>query len=194
MHSLECKCPDLDLQHVDIISCILKQLHDDCKKSLLLHGPLTTLEQLERGLAFYDEQLRVLNFHKEASNAKGFAAFGGDRPEKGEPKGKGGGKDHGKDGGKDKGKGKGKEKGKDKGPKGGGKTGGKDWARSASTPGKKKPGTCNYCHKPGHWAMSAGSTLLMRAAVRPRLQQRRVLLLQRQHRLHRRRDWQRAPG
>ena len=73
---LVAKYPDLDLQHADIISCILKHLHDDCKKYLLLHGSLTTLEQLERGLVFYDEQLRVLNFHKEASNAKGFAAFG----------------------------------------------------------------------------------------------------------------------
>ena len=26
------KYPDLDLQHADIISCILKHLHDDCKK------------------------------------------------------------------------------------------------------------------------------------------------------------------
>ena len=82
------KYPDLDLQHADIISCVLKHL--------LLHGSLTTLEQLERGLVFYDEQLRVLNFHKEASNAKSFATFGGDRQEKGEPKGNGGGKDHGK--------------------------------------------------------------------------------------------------
>ena len=32
------KYPDLDLQHADIISCILKHLHDDCKKYLLLHG------------------------------------------------------------------------------------------------------------------------------------------------------------
>ena len=39
------KYPDLDLQHADIISCILKHLHDDCKKYLLLHGSLTTLEQ-----------------------------------------------------------------------------------------------------------------------------------------------------
>ena len=147
------KYPDLDLQHADIISCILKQLHDDCKKYLLLHGSLTTLEQLERGLVFYDEQLRVLNFHKEASHAKGFAAFGADQPDKG--KGKGKGKDHGKDG-EEKGKGKGKDKGKskDKGAKGGGKKGGgkNSRARSASAAGKKKPGTCNYCRKPGHWA------------------------------------------
>ena len=147
------KYPDLDLQHADIISCILKHLHDDCKKYLLLHGSLTTLEQLERGLVFYDEQLRVLNFHKEASHAKGFAAFGADQPDKG--KGKGKGKDHGKDG-EEKGKGKGKDKGKskDKGAKGGGKKGGgkNSRARSASAAGKKKPGTCNYCHKPGHWA------------------------------------------
>ena len=103
------KFPDLDLQHADIISCILKHLHDDCKKYLLLHGSLTTLEQLERGLVFYDEQLRVLNFHKEASHAKGFAAFGADQPDKGQPKGKG--KDHGKDG-EEKGKGKGRTKGR----------------------------------------------------------------------------------
>ena len=32
---------------------------------LLLHGSLATLEQLERGLVVYDEQLRVLNFSQK---------------------------------------------------------------------------------------------------------------------------------
>ena len=99
------KYHDLALSEADVISCILKHLHDDCKRYLLLHGSLATLEQLERGLVFYDEQLRVLNFHKEAASAKGYPAFGGknggkDQP-KGDPKGKG----------KDKGNGKGGKKG-----------------------------------------------------------------------------------
>ena len=66
------KYHDLAFSEADVISCILKHLHDDCKWYLLLHGSLATLEQLERGLVFYDKQLRVLNFHKEAASAKGY--------------------------------------------------------------------------------------------------------------------------
>ena len=102
------KYHDLALSEADVISCILKHLHDDCKRYLLLHGSLATLEQLERGLVFYDEQLRVLNFHKEAASAKGYPAFGGG---KGDPKGKGKDKGNGKNGGKDQPKGDPKGKG-----------------------------------------------------------------------------------
>ncbi|OLQ02001.1 putative transposon protein [Symbiodinium microadriaticum] len=146
------KYHDLALSEADIISCILKHLHDDCKRYLLLHGSLATLEQLERGLVFYDEQLRVLNFHKEAAGAKGYPAFGGG---KGDPKGKGKDKGNGKNGGKDQ-KGDPKGKGKDKGNGKGGKKGDKHRRPSSAPPGKggdkRKDGKCHYCGKPGHWA------------------------------------------
>ena len=147
------KYHDLALSEADIISCILKHLHDDCKRYLLLHGSLATLEQLERGLVFYDEQLRVLNFHKEAASAKGYPAFGGG---KGDPKGKGKDKGNGKNGGKDQPKGDPKGKGKDKGNGKGGKKGDKHRRPSSAPPGKggdkRKDGKCHYCGKPGHWA------------------------------------------
>ena len=146
------KYHDLALSEADVISCILKHLHDDCKRYLLLHGSLATLEQLERGLVFYDEQLRVLNFHKEAASAKGYPAFGGG---KGDPKGKGKDKGNGKNGGKDQ-KGDPKGKGKDKGNGKGGKKGDKHRRPSSAPPGKggdkRKDGKCHYCGKPGHWA------------------------------------------
>ena len=147
------KYHDLALSEADVISCILKHLHDDCKWYLLLHGSLATLEQLERGLVFYDEQLRVLNFHKEAASAKGYPAFGGGKGDpkgkekKGDPKGKHGGKDQ---------KGDPKGKGKDKGNGKGGKKGDKHRRPSSAPPGKggdkRKDGKCHYCGKPGHWA------------------------------------------
>ena len=147
------KYHDLALSEADVISCILKHLHDDCKRYLLLHGSLATLEQLERGLVFYDEQLRVLNFHKEAASAKGYPAFGGGKGDpkgkekKGDPKGKHGGKDQ---------KGDPKGKGKDKGNGKGGKKGDKYRRPSSAPPGKggdkRKDGKCHYCGKPGHWA------------------------------------------
>ena len=147
------KYHDLALSEADVISCILKHLHDDCKRYLLLHGSLATLEQLERGLVFYDEQLRVLNFHKEAASAKGYPAFGGG---KGDPKGKGKDKGSGKSGGKDQPKGDPKGKGKDKGNGKGGKKGDKHRRPSSAPPGKggdkRKDGKCHYCGKPGHWA------------------------------------------
>ena len=147
------KYHDLALSEADVISCILKHLHDDCKRYLLLHGSLATLEQLERGLVFYDEQLRVLNFHKEAASAKGYPAFGGG---KGDPKGKGKDKGNGKNGGKDQPKGDPKGKGKDKGNGKGGKKGDKHRRPSSAPPGKggdkRKDGKCHYCGKPGHWA------------------------------------------
>ena len=147
------KYHDLALSEADVISCILKHLHDDCKRYLLLHGSLATLEQLERGLVFYDEQLRVLNFHKEAASAKGYPAFGGGKGDpkgkekKGDPKGKHGGRDQ---------KGDPKGKGKDKGNGKGGKKGDKHRRPSSAPPGKggdkRKDGKCHYCGKPGHWA------------------------------------------
>ena len=147
------KYHDLALSEADVISCILKHLHDDCKRYLLLHGSLATLEQLERGLVFYDEQLRVLNFHKEAASAKGYPAVGGGKGDpkgkekKGDPKGKHGGRDQ---------KGDPKGKGKDKGNGKGGKKGDKQRRPSSAPPekggDKRKDGKCHYCGKPGHWA------------------------------------------
>ena len=139
--------PELKITEQEAVLHVLKFLDEDAKRYLLLHQTTSGLQPMMRGLQFYDEQLRVLNFQKEHH---GFAsAFGNGKDGKG------------KDGkGKD-GKGKKGNKGKDGKPKSSGKTGnGKGDGKPSSGKGSsnrepsraKKTDICRNCGKKGHWA------------------------------------------
>ena len=139
--------PELKITEQEAVLHVLKFLDEDAKRYLLLHQTTSGLQPMMRGLQFYDEQLRVLNFQKEHH---GFAsAFGTGKDGKG------------KDGkGKD-GKGKKGNKGKDGKPKSSGKTGnGKGDGKPSSGKGSsnrepsraKKTDICRNCGKKGHWA------------------------------------------
>ena len=137
--------PELKITEQEAVLHVLKFLDEDAKRYLLLHQTTSGLQPMMRGLQFYDEQLRVLNFQKEHH---GFAsAFGSGKD--------GRGKDSkGKDG-----KGKKGEKGKDGKGKSSGKSGkgdGKPKTGKGSSnrePSKaKKTDVCRNCGKKGHWA------------------------------------------
>ena len=131
--------PELVINEQEAVLHILRFLDEDAKRYLLLHQTTSGMEAMMRGLQFYDEQLRVLNFQKEHH---GFAsAFGSGKEGKGkEGKGKKGKDGKGKKGDKpDKpGKGKGKEK--------------KDGATNREPSRAKKTDICRNCGKKGHWA------------------------------------------
>ena len=137
--------PELKITEQEAVLHVLKFLDEDAKRYLLLHQTTSGLQPMMRGLQFYDEQLRVLNFQKEHH---GFAsAFGSGKDGKGKDS-------KGKDG-----KGKKGEKGKDGKGKSSGKTGkgdGKPKTGKGSSnrePSKaKKTDVCRNCGKKGHWA------------------------------------------
>ena len=146
------KFPELSLTEQESILFLLKHIDDESKRYLLLHHKTDTLSNMLAGLQFYDEQLRVLQFQKEAPSGLGNAFQGkgqGDDDYEGKgdrDKGKGKkGKEQGKKGKEPKGKGKGK--GRDKTPKGG-KGSGKNRSQSRD----KSKDKCNLCHQKGHWA------------------------------------------
>ena len=137
--------PELKIAEQEAVLHVLKFLDEDAKRYLLLHQTTSGLQPMMRGLQFYDEQLRVLNFQKEHH---GFAsAFGSGKDGKGKDS-------KGKDG-----KGKKGEKGKDGKGKSSGKSGkgdGKPKTGKGSSnrePSKaKKTDVCRNCGKKGHWA------------------------------------------
>ena len=137
--------PELKITEQEAVLHVLKFLDEDAKRYLLLHQTASGLQPMMRGLQFYDEQLRVLNFQKEHH---GFAsAFGSGKDGKGKDS-------KGKDG-----KGKKGEKGKDGKGKSSGKSGKGDGkpkigkGSSNREPSKaKKTDVCRNCGKKGHWA------------------------------------------
>ena len=137
--------PELKITEQEAVLHVLKFLDEDAKRYLLLHQTTSGLQPMMRGLQFYDEQLRVLNFQKEHH---GFAsAFGSGKDGKGKDS-------KGKDG-----KGKKGEKGKDGKGKSSGKSGKGDGkpkigkGSSNREPSKaKKTDVCRNCGKKGHWA------------------------------------------
>ena len=81
--------PELKITEQEAVLHVLKFLDEDAKRYLLLRQTTSGLQPMMRGLQFYDEQLRVLNFQKEHH---GFAsAFGSGKDGKGkDSKGKDG--------------------------------------------------------------------------------------------------------
>ena len=73
--------PELVINEQEAVLHILRFVDEDAKRYLLLHQTTSGMEAMMRGLQFYDEHLRVLNFQKEHH---GFAsAFGTGKDGKG---------------------------------------------------------------------------------------------------------------
>ena len=144
--------PELVLNEQEAVLHILRFLDEDAKRYLLLHQTTSGMEAMMRGLQFYDEQLRVLNFQKEHH---GFAsAFGSGKDGKGKDgKGKKGKDGKGKKGDKpDKpGKGKGEEK--------------KEGVANREPSRAKKTDICRNCCKKGHWARDSWRPAKQASAV-----------------------------
>ena len=144
--------PELVISEQEAVLHILRFLDEDAKRYLLLHQTTSGMEAMMRGLQFYDEQLRVLNFQKEHHSFA--SAFGSEKDGKGKDgKGKKGKDGKGKKGDKpDKsGKGKGVKK--------------KDGAANREPSRAKKTDICLNCGKKGHWARDCWKPAKQASAV-----------------------------